>query len=138
MSHKLGWSQQKRQNVVAGSGVLDATSVCNKRHGLVSIGTGVESTIKTVKTRSVSVFATKFSPDPESETLALYLKCKLNREVTCQKIDNVRSRVGSFKGTAECNYIGEMYTPELWPEVALVWRYYEPRKASTEYWINTG
>ena len=23
-----------------------------------------------------------------------------------------------------------MYTPELWPEVALVRRYYEPRKAS--------
>ena len=50
--------------------------------------------------------------------------------VTCPKIDNARSRVGSFKVTAEYNNIGEMYTPELWPEGALIRRYYEPRKAS--------
>ena len=50
--------------------------------------------------------------------------------VTCQKIHNVRSRFGSFKVTVECIDVSEMYTPELWPEVALVRHYYEPRMAS--------
>lgn len=108
-----------------------ATTAGRKRSGPASIiGTGTMSTIKTVKTKIVSVFATKFSPELDADTLADYLKSKLNRVVTCQKIDNARSRVGSFKVTAECNDIGEMYTPELWPEGALIRRYYEPRKAS--------
>lgn len=64
--------QQKSSG--AGSGVLAATVVRNKRRGFVSlIGTRVESAIKTVKIRSVSVFATKFSPDLEAQMPALYL-----------------------------------------------------------------
>ena len=78
----------------------------------------------------VSVFATRFSPDLDAETLSEYLKSKLNRDVTCQKIVSVRSRFSSFKVTAECKDINEMYTPELWPEGALVRRYYEPRKVN--------
>ena len=93
------------------------------------VGTSLVSTIKTVKTKLVSVFATKFAPDLDAETLSLYLKEKLHRDVTCVKIDNDRSRFGSFKVTAECDNIADMYSPELWPEGAFVRRYYEPRKA---------
>ena len=101
-----------------------------KRPGAVPIvGTSLVSTIRTVKTKLVSVFATKFAPELDAETLSVYLKEKLDREVTCVKIDNDRSRFGSFKVTAECDNIGDMYSPELWPEGAFVRRYYEPRKA---------
>ena len=45
----------------------------------------------------VSVFATKFLPTLDSETLASYLKDKLDREVTCQKLDIGQSQFSSFK-----------------------------------------
>ena len=122
--------QNPRRNVAEGSGAC-AISIGRKRTGPVLIvGTSAVSTILTVRTKLVSVFATKFSPDLEAETLSEYLKSKLIKVVTCQKIQNVRSRFGSFKVTAGCNDISEMYTPELWPEGALVRRYYEPRMAS--------
>lgn len=73
----------------------------------------------------MSVFATRFSPDLDASTLSDYLKAKLNRDVTCLKIDSTRSRISSFKVTAECNDITEMYSPELWPDMALVMRYYK-------------
>lgn len=38
-------------------------------------------------------------------------------------------RCGSFKVIAECDEVNEMYDSELWPEGALVRRYYEPRRA---------
>lgn len=85
--------------------------------------------IKMVKTKLVSVFATKFSPDLDAETLSAYLREKLGHDVSCQKIDTIHRRFGSFKVSAECNELGEMYNPELWPEGVSVRRYYEPRRA---------
>lgn len=79
-----------------------------------------------VNTKLVSVFATNFSPDLDAETLSAYLKEKLGHDVSCQKIDTVHSRFGSFKVSAECNEVDKMYNLELWPEGAFVWRYYEP------------
>ena len=76
----------------------------------------------------MSVFATKFSPDLDSETLTSYMRDKLGRDVTCQKIETVQSRFGSFKITAECKEVDEMYNPELWPEGTFVRRFYEARK----------
>lgn len=129
---KNGKPRHKLEKVNSGSGMHAATTGHNKRPGPVSIiGTGAVSTIRTVKTKLVSVFATKFALDVDAETLALYLREKLKRDVTCQKIASKRSRFGSFKVTAECNDVGEMYNPELWPEGALVRRYYEPRKPGT-------
>lgn len=40
----------------------------------------------------------------------------------------VQRRFSSFKISAECNDVNEMYDPDLWPEGALVRRYYEPRR----------
>ena len=115
-----------------------STTVVRKRSRPAPIiGTGTVSTIKTVKTKIVNVFATKFSPDLDADTLADYLQSKLNRTVTCQKIDHARSRFGSFKVTAECNEVTEMYNPELWPEGALIRRYYEPRNVPTGAGIDT-
>lgn len=94
-----------------------------------SVGTGAVGNIKMVKTKLVSVFATKFSPDLDAETLSAYLREKLGHDVSCQKIDTIHRRFGSFKVSAECNELGEMYNPELWPEGAFVRRYYEPRRA---------
>ena len=95
------------------------------------IGTSAVSSIKTVQTKLVSVFATKFCPELDAETLSVYLKEKLSREVTCHKIGSAQSRFGSFKVTAECKDVRDMYAPDLWPEGALVRRYYEPRSAGT-------
>ena len=75
-----------------------------------------------------SVFATKFSPDLNSETLAGYLKNKMSRDVVCLKIATEQTRYSSFKVTAECKEVGEMYDPQLWPEGTFVRRFYESRK----------
>lgn len=98
-----------------------ATIGRNKRPATVSIiGTAAVSTIKTVKTKLVIVFATKFATDVDAETCSLYLKEKLNRDVPHQKIVNICSKLSSFKITADCNDISEMYNPELWPKGAPV------------------
>lgn len=54
------------------------------------VGTGAAGNIKVIKTKLVSVFASKFSPDLDAETLSVYLKEKLGREVACcQKIGTI-------------------------------------------------
>lgn len=51
-----------------------APTGCIERSGTVSIiGTGIVSTLKTVKFKLVSVFITKFASDVDAETLHLYL-----------------------------------------------------------------
>lgn len=97
-----------------------------KRSGIV--GTGPGSSIRTVKTKMVSVFATRFAPELEADTLSLYLQKKLGREATCTKIDSSQSRYSSFKVVAECDDVKDMYDPALWPEGAFVRHYYEVRK----------
>lgn len=48
--------------------------------------------------------------------------------MTCQKIDSVQRRYSSFKITAECEKVEEMYDPEVWPDGIYVRRFYEARK----------
>ncbi|CAM4535399.1 unnamed protein product [Leuciscus chuanchicus] len=64
----------------------------------------------------------------DSETLASYLKEQLSRDVTCQKIGTEYTRYSSFKVTAECKEVAEMYAPQLWPEGTYVRHFYENRK----------
>ncbi len=92
------------------------------------VGTGAVGNIRMVKTKLVSVFVSKFTPDLDALTLSEYLKEKLGRDVACQKIETVQSRYSSFKVSAECNEVSEMYDLQLWPEGAFVRRYYEPRR----------
>ncbi|CAM4574518.1 unnamed protein product [Leuciscus chuanchicus] len=92
------------------------------------IGTSVQSNIKVVRTKQVSVFATKFSPDLHAELLSAYLKENLSRDVHCERIETVNTRYSSFKVTVECEDVAMVYNPELWPEGSVVRRYYEPRK----------
>lgn len=63
----------------------------------------------------VKVFATKFDLSVDANTLSEYLKTKLDREVTCRKIEMTQSRFSSFCVTAECNDVVEIYDPQLWP-----------------------
>ncbi len=74
------------------------------------------------------MFATRFDPDLDAETLSVYLKEKLGREVNCLKIGPENRRFSSFRVSAECREVNEMYNPDLWPDGALVRWYYEPRK----------
>lgn len=92
------------------------------------VGTGAQGTIRVIRTKLVSVFATKFSPDLDAETLSEYLSGQIGRSVNCQRIVTAGNRYSSFKVSAECNEVNEMYKPELWPEGSIVRRYYEPRK----------
>ncbi len=55
------------------------------------IGTGTASNIPVIKTKLVSVFATRFSPDLDSQTLCDYLTEKLSKTVTCRRIDTTRA-----------------------------------------------
>ena len=84
------------------------------------VGTGEQGNIKEVSTELVSVLASKFDPDLDAETLAKYLKIKLARDVTCQRIVTVGNRFSSFKVCAECKEVAEMYNPEIWPEGSVV------------------
>lgn len=51
------------------------------------VGTNAGGNIQIVKTKLVSVFATKFMPDLDTDTLSNYLKDKLCCEVTCININ---------------------------------------------------
>ena len=106
----------------------NATGRARRPGAVTVIGTSAVSSIKTVQSKLVSVFASRFSPDLDADTLAEYLGEKLNRKVSCQKIVSAQRRFGSFKVSAECKEVGEMYAPELWPEGAFVRRYYEARR----------
>lgn len=92
------------------------------------VGTCAGGNIQVVKTKLVSVFATKFSPDLDSETLANYLRGKFQRDVTCQKMGTSQNRYSSSKVTAECDKVGDMYEPQLWPDGVFVRRFYEAWK----------
>ena len=106
---------------------LGKTTVRRERKTGIT-GTGTGSHIKAISTKMVSVFATKFDLSLEADSLGLYLKEKLGREVKCRKIASAQSRFSSFCVTAECNNIEEMYDPDLWPTGSFVRRYYEPRR----------
>lgn len=46
-------------------------------------------------------------------------------KVTCIKIDLAQSQYSSFKVPEESDDVRDVYAPDLWPEGALVWRFYE-------------
>jgi hypothetical protein len=109
-----------------------------RRDKKIVVGTGPGCHIRTVKTKLVSVFATKFSPELDVNILTAYLKDKLCHDVTCVKIDTAQSRYSSFKVTAECNEVNDMYDPGLWPDGALVRRFYEARKPRSTTGVKAG
>ena len=92
------------------------------------VGTASTGRIQAIKTKLVSVFATRFDPELDADTLGVYLKEQINATVTCRKIVSERSRFASFHVTAECKDVDAMYDPDVWPEGVFVRRYYEPRK----------
>ena len=60
------------------------------------VGTAAQKDIKVVPTKLVSVFATKFSPDLDAETLSIYLTEQLGRYVNCQRIVTAGNRYSSL------------------------------------------
>lgn len=97
-------------------------------------GTSTASSIQAVTTKLVSLFATRFNPALEAETLCDYLTGKLNnKSVTCRKIASTQSRYSSFHVVAECNDVAALYDPELWPAGAYIRRYYEARRPGGAY-----
>ena len=130
------WSQvvkqgRGRRNRAEGQSALSKQLVGKPERRMPKpiVGTAAQGNIKVIRTKLVSVFATKFSPDLDAETLSEYLTEQLGRDVNCHRIDTASSRYSSFKVCAECNEVAEMFNPELWPEGSVVRRYYEPRKA---------
>lgn len=53
--------------------------------------------LSTVRTKLVSVFATKFNLNLEADTLRLFLEKQMSREVKCKKIDIPHSRFSSLE-----------------------------------------
>lgn len=112
---------QGAENVVAKSRLFTVTPRQKKKSGNVMsiFGTGAMGNIKVVKTES--------APDLDAGTLSEYLKDKLGCEVICQKTDTVHRQYSSFKVSAKCNEVSEMYNLELWPDTLVLFRhYYEP------------
>lgn len=68
------------------------------------VGTGIQNTIKVVRTKLVTVFATRFLPDLDV-TLTNYLKGHLRRDVQCQHIVTGNTRFSSFKIRVECENV---------------------------------
>ncbi|CAL8362863.1 unnamed protein product [Arctogadus glacialis] len=60
------------------------------------------------------------------------------RTVKTKLIDTAQSRYSSFKVTAECNEVNDMYDPGLWPDGALVRRFYEARKPRSTTGVKAG
>lgn len=106
---------------------IGKSSLRQKKAGKTIVGTGAAGGIKMITTKRVSVFASRFSPDIDAEVLRSHLASKLG-QVACERIATVNTRYASFKVSAECKDIGDIYNPELWPEGTYVRRFYEPRK----------
>nr|XP_020468024.1 uncharacterized protein LOC109967043 isoform X1 [Monopterus albus]XP_020468025.1 uncharacterized protein LOC109967043 isoform X2 [Monopterus albus] len=124
---KQGWRKKDKSHPVR----IKQSINKSERKRLEPIhGTGVQGNIKAVRTKLVNVFATKFLPDLDAETLCNYLKERLGRHVQCERIVTGNTRCSSFKVSVECEDVTEVYNSELWPEGSLVRRYYEPRKAT--------
>lgn len=130
---RVGRCVQELQCGAVHSGSSAAVSMWKKRHGnaMQVVGTWAMADIETVRSKLVRVFATRFSPDLDPETLSTYLKAKLDHEAICQKIVTDHSRFASFKVSVECNKVCEIYTPELWLEWAHVRRFCEQRRAGS-------
>ncbi len=93
-------------------------------------GTSNVCAIKTVTSKLVSVFATRFDPALDADILRGYLVEKLqNQTVVCRKIAPTQGRYSSFHVTAECNDVGCVYDPDLWPAGIYVRHYYNARRA---------
>ncbi|MED6235950.1 hypothetical protein ATANTOWER_002384 [Ataeniobius toweri] len=114
------WSQvvkrhprQAEEAAVAKSAARSGFSLGRWKARQTIVGTGAAGNIKIVKTKIVSVFASKFSPELEAEALCAYLKPKLGLDVTCHRINTANSRYVSFKVSAECSDVTVMYNPEL-------------------------
>ena len=86
--------------------------------------------IKTVRTKIANIFATRFSPELDAETLEHYLKDQVKMKVKCRKITSGQNRFASFQVTAECADPKVLLDPLIWPEGAFVRWYYEPRKTA--------
>ena len=99
-----------------------------KKAGITGTAVINDEKLSTVSTKLVSVFATKFSPDLDADTLRDFLQEKMNREVKCRRIETPLSRFSSFCISAEWNEWKEMYDPQFWPAGSVVRQYYEPRR----------
>ena len=85
-------------------------------------GIGTEGKIQVITTKLVSVFATKFAPSLEADTLYNYLIEKLGNEtVTCCRMESAHSRFGSFQITCECANICYVQ-----PTTLACWNIYTP------------
>lgn len=82
-----------RQTPAAGAPVQAKTRRNPRREKKSAVvGTSAGGNIQIVKTKLVSVFATKLMPDLDADTLSNYLKDKHRREVTCIKINTAPSK----------------------------------------------
>ncbi|KAK7877979.1 hypothetical protein WMY93_031359 [Mugilogobius chulae] len=89
---KRGERQRQQQREQAAAAATAAKPVTRhhpsgqRKGGKTVVGTGATGSIKMIKTKLVSVFASKFSPDLEAETLRTYLSDKLGHDVTFTKL----------------------------------------------------
>lgn len=85
-------------------------------------GIGTEGKIQVITTKLVSVFATKFAPSLEADTLYNYLIEKLGNEtVTCCRMESAHCRFSSFQITSEC--VNICYVQ---PATLACWNIYTP------------
>ena len=73
------------------------------------------------------MFASRFPPGLEPNELTRYLSDTLIG-VTCVKIETEQKRYSSFKVTAICENVSDIYNEKLWPDGVHVRRYFEARK----------
>lgn len=83
---KRGERQLRKQAVAKPACRVGTTMAGRGKAGKSVVGTGSAGNIKMIKTKLVSVFASKFSHDLEAEALRAYLRDKLGHDVTCLKI----------------------------------------------------
>ncbi|CAL8336086.1 unnamed protein product [Merluccius merluccius] len=127
-----GWSTVVKRGLKRTAAPESAASRAAKhpRKKAAITGTAVinNEKLSTVKTKLVSVFATRFTLDLDADTLRDFLQGTMNREVKCRKIETPHSRFSSFCVTAVWNEWKEMYDPQFWPAGSVIRQYFEPRR----------
>uniref|UniRef100_A0A1A8A981 Uncharacterized protein n=1 Tax=Nothobranchius furzeri TaxID=105023 RepID=A0A1A8A981_NOTFU len=118
----------QKRGVQREEGGMAARPRKEQRENTGIVGTGVVDNNPVIRTKLASVFATRFSPTLEADTLASYLSERLGRRVTCWKISSSSGRFGSVQVSAEYGDVSDMYDPQLWPAGTYVRRLFEPSR----------
>lgn len=98
----------------------------NQRKNII-VGTNQKAGLQTVQ-KEIKLFTTRWGPHVEEPEVEKYLYERVHVRVKCEKLSLKSKYYSSFKITAWCNNESIFEDPRIWPEGAVVGKFYESRK----------